>query len=56
MVDGVPSYRKFSDHKAIMARMRLIPVEMRKMDLPAKFIKTSESRAKFSMLTEEIAE
>ena len=42
MVDGVTSFRKFSDHKAIMARMKLIPIEMKKINLPTKFIKTSE--------------
>ena len=56
MSEGKPSGRKYSDHKSILARFKFEPAPVKKIRQPTKFLKSDESRAKFALETDDIAE
>ena len=56
MVGGVPYERKYADHKTIIAQFSLNKAPTSKPIQKPKFIKTEDSRARFCLDTDEIAD
>ena len=54
--DGFPHERKYADHKTVMAVFDLKKIQVKTFKQPTKFIKDANSRAKFHLETDEIAE
>ena len=54
--NNTPEQRKYSDHKTILTRFQLQPKQMEKYIPRTKFIKNAETRARYALETDMIAD